>query len=630
MSDLHPILYTQPPRAEPGARRGGPSLERRLPLLIAGILTVAVGALLLAIHGELQRTELEAAHARLVSGTTQLGLLVDQSARAGIERYAEVARSPAIRTFVANRGGSASDSVRAQALLSTFGEVEGRYTALVNPAGEELLAVGSPPDTVATRNADLVDGLNAGDSVVSGDPVIIGSHAYTTMAAPIIANGRVRGALVRWSRIGSSPEANESIRRIADPRASVYLSHPRSGVVLSTSGELVDPTFTLGDTNTVFFTESEGRAMLGARSIPINSDWRIVALVPRDVVLATSSGLFKRLMLAGIAIVLVGTLIGWLASRQITKPLLRVTEAAEALAAGDYEQRLALARHDEIGRLAATFDVMARRITEARDRTDAARSEAEAANAAKSRFLGTMSHEIRTPLNAIIGYTEFLLVGIGGQIGPQQRAYVDRVQTSARHLLALVSDLLDLSGIEAGRLRVHCYPARLSDAVQDAVDVLESLAQQREISIRVSGDESLWYRGDPARLRQVIINMLSNAVKFSEPGEQVDVVCASTQHADPSLAESEEQAWTTVTVRDTGIGIPPEKVATIWEAFVQGDDSHTRTHGGSGLGLTISRRLAQLMGGEITVTSEPGKGSEFTVWLPAAATDSVPTAVTAA
>jgi signal transduction histidine kinase len=291
---------------------------------------------------------------------------------------------------------------------------------------------------------------------------------------------------------------------------------------------------------------------------------------------------------------------------------------------------LALARQDEIGRLAATFDVMAHRITEARNRTDAARSEAEAANAAKSRFLGTMSHEIRTPLNAIIGYTEFLLVGIGGQIGPQQRAYVDRVQTSARHLLALVSDLLDLSGIEAGRLRVHCYPAPLRDAVQDAVDVLESQAQQREISIRVSCDESLWYRGDPARLRQVIINLLSNAVKFSEPGEQVDIVCASTQQPDPSLVESEEQAWTTVTVRDTGSGIPPEKVALIWDAFVQGDDSRTRTHGGSGLGLTISRRLTRLMGGEITVTSEPGKGSAFTVWLPAAATDSVPTAVTAA
>jgi hypothetical protein len=146
----------------------------------------------------------------------------------------------------------------------------------------------------------------------------------------------------------------------------------------------------------------------------------------------------------------------------------------------------------------------------------------------------------------------------------------------------------------------------------------------------VNCDESLWYRGDPARLRQVIINLLSNAVKFSEPGEQVDIVCAATQQPDPSLAESEERTWTTVTVRDTGSGIPPEKVPLIWDAFVQGDDSRTRTHGGSGLGLTISRRLTRLMGGEITVTSEPGKGSEFTIWLPAAATDSVPTAVTAA
>ncbi|HUF29909.1 MAG TPA: hypothetical protein VMM77_04525, partial [Gemmatimonadaceae bacterium] len=190
MSDLHPTPYTRPARGEPGARRGGPSLERRLPLLIAGILTVAVGALLLAILGELQRSELEAAHARLVSGTTQLGQLVDQSARAGIERYAEAARSPAFRTFVANRGGSASDSVRAQALLSSFGEVEGRYLALVDPGGEVFLSLGSHPDSIASRPAELVKDLDTQDSVVSGDPVVIGPHAYTTTAAPIILNGR--------------------------------------------------------------------------------------------------------------------------------------------------------------------------------------------------------------------------------------------------------------------------------------------------------------------------------------------------------------------------------------------------------------------------------------------------------
>ena len=215
-------------------------------------------------------------------------------------------------------------------------------------------------------------------------------------------------------------------------------------------------------------------------------------------------------------------------------------------------------------------------------------------------------------------------------MSPQQRSYVERVQTSALHLLALVSDLLDLSSIEAGRLRVQCHPAPLRDAVHDSVAVLDSQAQQREITISVRGDSALWYRGDPARLRQILINLLSNAIKFTEPGGRVEIECGATTETGPAVSDREERAWTTVVVRDSGAGIPPEKVATIWDAFVQGDDSRTRTHGGSGLGLTISRRLARLMGGEITVTSEPGHGSEFTVWLPASEPDQAANAVTAA
>ena len=401
-------------------------------------------------------------------------------------------------------------------------------------------------------------------------------------------------------------------------------------MVIVPGGDVRQVDFAMGDSVSSFTTERNGKELLGGRTILPNSGWRIVGLMSREEIVLASSPLFRRLLLAGVAIVLIGALIAWLASRRITRPLVRVTEAAEALAGGRHDGPLALTRRDEIGRLAATFDEMARRISEAHDRLTAARGEAESANAAKSRFLGTMSHEIRTPLNAIIGYSEFLLVGIGGPVSPQQRSYVERVQTSARHLLALVSDLLDLSSIEAGRLRVQCHPAPLHDAVQDAIAVLESQAQVREVTISAACDNALWYRGDPARLRQILINLLANAIKFSEPGASVEIACATTEEVDPAPSDRDEDRWTTVTVIDSGIGIPPDKVATIWDAFVQGDDSRTRTHGGSGLGLTISRRLAHLMNGEITVESEPGLGSAFTVWLPSASPDAAAKSVTAA
>jgi signal transduction histidine kinase len=623
------------PAADPPApserSRDGPSLERRLPLLIVGLLSVAIAALLFAIHGELERAAVEAAHARLISGVDQLGNLVDEGAQTAIRTQLAVARSSSVREFVDARSGPAEDSAAMRRALDAFvGQSPGRYAELVTPSGEVLMSMGSRPDTLRANSIQLARQLTSIDTVVYGLPTLVDGSAYSPIAAPIVVNERVRGGLIRWSRIGASAATEDAIRRIVDPRAEVFFSHPEAGLVIDPGGDVRRADFILGDSVASFKTLRNGDELLGARTLLQGSAWRIVALVPRDEIVLASSILFRRLVVAGIAIIILGAVVGWLASRSITRPLLRVTEAAESLARGAPHEPIALERRDEIGRLAATFDDMTRRIADAHERLRAARTEAESANAAKSRFLGTMSHEIRTPLNAIIGYTEFLLVGIGGPVSAQQRAYVDRVQTSDRHLLALVSDLLDLSSIEAGRLRVQLQPAPLRDAVHDAVAVLESQAHVREITIGVQCDNALWFRGDPARLRQILINLLSNAVKFSDSGGTVDVVCGSTLRADPAVADEAEQRWTTVTIRDTGIGIPPEKVAAIWDAFVQGDDSRTRTHGGSGLGLTISRRLARLMGGEITVTSEPSRGSEFTVWLPSSAPDSAANSVTAA
>lgn len=596
---------------------------------MAGLLTIAVSAFLVAIHGELERAEVGTAHARLLNGVRELGQLVDQGAATNARQQLAAAQLPQVRAFVVRRGGSSLDTSQVVGVLNQLmGQSEGRFVALVTPAGEPILTTGSAPAELDNATRALAAGIDADDSVVTGRPRLVAERAYGATAAPVVVGRTVRGVLLRWTRIGAMPATEAAIRRIVDPRAEVLLAHPDAGIVIDAGGDPRPVSFALGDTTASFVVHRDGRELLAARTT-VASPWHIVALLPRTA-LDGSSALFRRLVLAGFIIVAVGALVAWLASRRITQPLIRVTEAAEALARGVHEKPVALDRRDEIGRLGATFDEMARRIGEAHARLRAARAEAESANAAKSRFLGTMSHEIRTPLNAIVGYTEFLLVGIGGSISPQQRRYVERVQTSARHLLALVSDLLDLSSIEAGRLRVQCQPAPLRDAISDAIAVLDSQAQLREIELPSQCDTPLWYRGDPARLRQILINLLSNAVKFSEPGGQVEIVCGTTEEPDPDLTPVDEDRWTTVTVRDSGAGIPADKLDMIWDAFVQGDDSRTRTHGGSGLGLTISRRLARLMGGEITVESEPGQGAAFTVWLPSADPDAAANEVTAA
>jgi signal transduction histidine kinase len=254
----------------------------------------------------------------------------------------------------------------------------------------------------------------------------------------------------------------------------------------------------------------------------------------------------------------------------------------------------------------------------------AARRAAEEANAAKSRFLATTSHEIRTPINAVLGYTELMEMGLAGPITSQQHDYLGRVRVAGRNLLALVNQVLDLSKIEADRIELRLAPLRASRVAADAVTQVEPQGVARGVTVLdavAAADATLV--GDRDRVEQILVNLLANAVKFTPPGGRVTLTCGEARVPDVEVQTEAARAahgWTYFRVADTGIGIPPARLAAIWEPFEQADAGHTRTYGGTGLGLTISRRLARLMGGDITVRSAPGEGTTFLVWLPAAPT----------
>ncbi len=247
--------------------------------------------------------------------------------------------------------------------------------------------------------------------------------------------------------------------------------------------------------------------------------------------------------------------------------------------------------------------------------------EAASANVAKSQFLATMSHEIRTPINAVLGFAELLDVGIGGSLTAQQREYVQRIMASSRHLSGLVSDVLDLAKIEAGRIALAERPEQLETAVKHAVALVKPLAEAGHLDLVTRECDvglDTWYSGDWQRVEQILINLLSNAVKFTSRGGRVTVTCATVQVPinAPGAPPVGPGRWICARVGDTGCGIAPDHLERIFDPFVQGQAGLSDRAPGSGLGLAISRHLARLMGGDVTVESTPDVGSTFTLWLP--------------
>ncbi|HEX7961872.1 MAG TPA: ATP-binding protein [Terriglobales bacterium] len=323
--------------------------------------------------------------------------------------------------------------------------------------------------------------------------------------------------------------------------------------------------------------------------------------------------------------------------RMISGPILHLEDTIRIVSANkNYEVRAAKSYGDEIGRLIDGFNTMLSEIQhrdsalqsandqlktrtseleeeithrrKAQDELLKAKHAAEEANRAKSSFLANMSHELRTPLNAIIGYSEMLEEETQdlGKIETVQD--LQKIQAAGKHLLALINDVLDLSKIEAGKMGLHLETFDVTDLVEEIVTTLEPAAAKNGNKIKIQMADNLgMMRADITKVRQILFNLLSNACKFTDHG---------TVSIDVDQSTKERSDWIRFCVRDTGIGITAQQKENLFKEFAQADTSISRKYGGTGLGLAITHRFVQLMRGRISVESEPGKGSTFTVYLP--------------
>jgi signal transduction histidine kinase len=615
------------------------SLRQKLPLFLVGLTAVTLAAAGFLAWGDVRGATRAAGEARLEGTARELADLAraNSANRANLER--EVGRDPAVQAAL--RGSHGEE-----------GSTDGEATPADTPARAALqrLAVASDSGlAIELYAADRHRVIGLGEIPQGVDPTppldavrAAGPFQKTdrrTMywaSTPILDGDRVLGWLAQLRRIGGNPQAAAQFTRLLGTDITFLFGNRELTEWADLGGGLAPAPPPGFPVDTAFSTTlPDGSPGLAVAAPLEGTPFLLLAQMPTSALKDRPAAFVRRMLTVGLGLILVIGLVGWSLSSRLTAPLVELATAADELSSDRHGRRVQADGGDELGRLARAFNAMAdrvaasdealrhrleearalaQRLEEANIAAERAREEAQSANRAKSEFLATMSHEIRTPINAVLGYTELMAQGIPDPPTEKQKGYLDRIDRSSRLLISLVNDVLDFARIESGEMKVQRGVGSAAEAIQTARAALDPVASRKGVALSTECDPELLFSADPRRVQQILLNLLTNAVKFTSKGGSVRVTCHAV---DVGPEDAVDGSWLRVDVEDTGIGIEPEKLAHIFEPFIQGETGFAREHGGVGLGLAVSRRLASLLHGEITVRSTRGKGSCFSLWLPA-------------
>ena len=599
-------------------------------MLAAGIVVLVVAVSLGLTYGALKRARIEETYERLRRLTRQLVITSDQTIKARQQLFRQISDDSAVRSVLQ----AATTRVRAPVPPATLRAAEAALLRLRmapdsslpielwTTDGRRVLHVGTDvrgdtlnalrPELRALNGRPVTEvptGRSGSDSVQYGTFYSSGGRVLFWTVVPIMKGTERVGYLAQQRAFRSAPQAQATMKELLGNDAELNVHNSADHFWASYAGEPIAP---LAGVDTLKGDHIGQRAGVGQviaseARVP-GTPWIFSIEAPVRSVVAGPRATLRRLALINLLIAMAGVLAVWLVSRRITNPIVTLTSVSDAIARGDYDTRMPFRSGEwtknEVARLSATFNRMAEEIETSHRELEEQRDAAEKANHAKSDFLAVMSHELRTPLNAIGGYADILQLGIYGELNDRQKDALSRIARSQQMLLSLINDVLNFAKLDAGEVQYRITDVPLDEVLAGAEPLVSPQLTAKQLHFTYEGcNPPLVVRADRDKLMQIVLNLLSNAIKFTAAEGSVVLSCA------------EEREWVRIDVRDTGSGIPQERLESIFDPFVQVDRALNRPHDGVGLGLSISRDLAEGMGGTLVARSKVGAGSTFSLRL---------------
>ena len=590
------------------------SLELKLPLLMSVVLATVLSLALLATSSTLKTSALDAARERLVRATRQIATVGSSGVVTQHSRYKPVADDSVIARALAQPSPARIEAARKLLASLSLPTDSGLPVELWSPTGQRLTHIGNevPVSMREDIRPELPERISLAldpkatripDSLRVGPLYEDGGRMYFWFVMPVVRERRVVGYITQQRRIALGAQTQQTLRELSGDSVTIYYRNVDNSSWSTRNGVSQAPHT---DANAALGTAMSGGQKILFHEERINRTPLVVGMsIPERTIYARTRRSINTLASLAAALLVGGVIAAWLIGRSVARPLGRITDAVSSLASGDYKARVPETGEMEVQRLAQSFNRMAAEIGASRTALEKQTHEARAASNAKSEFLTTMSHELRTPLNAIGGYADLLEMGLRGPITEEQRRDLARIKASQEHLLGLISSVLDLSRIEAGRVKYEMTNVSLDPFLANLDALIGPQAAAKSIKLeRGKLPKDLAVVADREKLRQILLNLLSNAVRHTSNGGSI------------LMSAESRGSRVAVIVEDTGPGIPADKRDVIFEPFVQLDRSLAQTREGLGLGLAISRDLARGMSGDLVAEARIGGGGRFVLLLP--------------